>query len=199
MKKETAIIVEIKLYELVDYSISYGSLECELVDCSLFLLVALLFARIWKISRKDNYCVIQMNRCWKMLWNRRTHILGFWFYFYELEVDTRYARTEKQETSPTYEGECQGMLVFFLLLYHKTDLISDCFRFRIKWCVAYWMFTIGTAWRSGLHIWLVMWRSWVWSPSRVPVVSSSKKLYPYCSVLVGSRNGFERAFTIKLK
>jgi len=46
MKKETAIIVEIKLYELVDYSISYGSLECELVDCSLFLLVALLFARI---------------------------------------------------------------------------------------------------------------------------------------------------------
>jgi len=26
----------------------------------------------------------------------------------------------------------------------------------------------------------------------------SKKLYPYCLVVVGSRNGFERDFTIKL-
>jgi len=58
VKKEAAIIVEIKLYELVDYSHSYGSLECELVDCSLFLLVALLFARIWKILRKDYYWLI---------------------------------------------------------------------------------------------------------------------------------------------
>jgi len=31
-----------------------------------------------------------------------------------------------------------------------------------------------------------------------PVVSLSKKLYPYCLVLVVSRNGFER-FSIKLK
>ena len=30
------------------------------------------------------------------------------------------------------------------------------------------------------------------------VVSGSKTLYPYCLVLVGSRNGFERDFTIKL-
>ena len=30
------------------------------------------------------------------------------------------------------------------------------------------------------------------------VVSLSKKLYPYCSVLVGPRNGFERDYTIKL-
>jgi len=27
----------------------------------------------------------------------------------------------------------------------------------------------------------------------------SKKLYPYCLVLFGSRNGFERDFTIELK
>jgi len=27
----------------------------------------------------------------------------------------------------------------------------------------------------------------------------TKKLYPYCLVLVGSRNGLERDFTIKLK
>jgi len=27
----------------------------------------------------------------------------------------------------------------------------------------------------------------------------SKKLYPYCLVLVGTRNGFERDFTIDLK
>ena len=32
-----------------------------------------------------------------------------------------------------------------------------------------------------------------------PVVSLSKKLYPYCLVLVGSRNGFERDITIELK
>jgi len=31
------------------------------------------------------------------------------------------------------------------------------------------------------------------------VVSLSKKLYPYCLVLVGSRNGLERDFTIELK
>ena len=30
------------------------------------------------------------------------------------------------------------------------------------------------------------------SPSKAPVVSLSKKLYPCCLVLVGSRNGFER-------
>ena len=53
--------------------------------------------------------------------------------------------------------------------------------------------------RSGLHIWLVMWRLWVWAPSKAPVVTLSKKHYPYCLVLVGSRNGFERDFTIALK
>ena len=36
------------------------------------------------------------------------------------------------------------------------------------------------------------------APSKVPVVSLSKKLNPYCVVLVGSRNGFERDFTIEL-
>ena len=35
--------------------------------------------------------------------------------------------------------------------------------------------------------------------SKAPIVFLSKKLYPYCSVLVGSRNEFERDFTIKLK
>jgi len=33
---------------------------------------------------------------------------------------------------------------------------------------------------------------------KVPVVSLSKKLYHYCLVLVGSRNGFEREFTLEL-
>jgi len=42
----------------------FWSLECELVDCSLFLLVALLFARIRKISRKDNYWSI-LGRCYR--------------------------------------------------------------------------------------------------------------------------------------
>jgi len=44
-----------------------------------------------------------------------------------------------------------------------------------------------------------MWRSWVRAPSKVPVVSLSKKLYPYYLVLGGSRNGFERDITIELK
>jgi len=43
-----------------------------------------------------------------------------------------------------------------------------------------------------------MWRSWVRATSKAPVVSLSKKLYPYCLVLVGSKNGFERDFTIEL-
>ena len=37
------------------------------------------------------------------------------------------------------------------------------------------------------------------SPTKGPVVSLSKKLYPYCLVLVGSRNGFERDITLVLK
>ena len=37
------------------------------------------------------------------------------------------------------------------------------------------------------------------SPIKGPVVSLNKKLYPYCLVLVGSRNGFECDITIKLK
>ena len=41
-----------------------------------------------------------------------------------------------------------------------------------------------------------MWRSWVRAQSEALVVSLSKKLYPYCSVLVGSRNGFKREFKI---
>ena len=32
-----------------------------------------------------------------------------------------------------------------------------------------------------------------------PIVSLSKKRYPHCLVLVGSRNGFERDFTIEFK
>ena len=46
---------------------------------------------------------------------------------------------------------------------------------------------------------LVMWRSCVRAPSKAPVVSLSKKLCPYCLVLVGSRNGFELDFTIELE
>jgi len=41
--------------------------------------------------------------------------------------------------------------------------------------------------------------SWVRAPSKAPIVSLTKKFYPYSLVLAGSRNGFERDFTIKLK
>ena len=37
------------------------------------------------------------------------------------------------------------------------------------------------------------------SDSSIINVSLSKKLHPYCLVLVGSRNGFERDITIELK
>jgi len=37
------------------------------------------------------------------------------------------------------------------------------------------------------------------SPISGHVVSLSKKLYPYCLELVGSRNGFERDLTIELR
>ena len=73
------------------------------------------------------------------------------------------------------------------------------------WAVFIWLSSCTTftatvaAWRCRLHFWLVMWRSWDWASSKAPVVSLSKKLYPYCLVLVGSRNGFERDFTIELK
>jgi len=29
----------------------------------------------------------------------------------------------------------------------------------------------GAAWRSGLHVWLVMWKSWIRAPLKAPVVS----------------------------
>jgi len=54
-----------------------------------------------------------------------------------------------------------------------------------------YIYHVGAAWRSGLHV-------WVRAPLKAPVVSLSNKLYPYCLVLVGSRNGFERDFTIEL-
>ena len=57
---------------------------------------------------------------------------------------------------------------------------------------------IKRTWRSGLHVWLVMWRSCVRAPSKTSIVSLSKKLYLYCLVMVGSRNGFERDVTIEL-
>ena len=66
-----------------------------------------------------------------------------------------------------------------------------------------WMYfahiLLGAACAVGLHVWLVMWRLWVRAPSKAPVVSLSKKLYPYCLLLVCSRNGFEREFTIEIK
>ena len=45
-------------------------------------------------------------------------------------------------------------------------------------CKLDWNCTIheGAAGHSGLHVWRVMWRSWVRAPSKAPVVSLSKKL-----------------------
>ena len=74
-------------------------------------------------------------------------------------------------------------------------------RHEYKYCELFALLVMRpwAVWRSGLYVWLVMWRSWVRVPSKAHVVSLSKKLYLYCLVLVGSRNGLEREFTIKLK
>ena len=53
--------------------------------------------------------------------------------------------------------------------------------------------------RDGMAQWVACLTCNVEVPSKAPVVSLCKKLYPYCLVLVGSRNGFERDFTIELK
>ena len=53
--------------------------------------------------------------------------------------------------------------------------------------------------RGGVAQWVARLARNVEIVSSSPVVSSSKKLYPYCLVLVGSRNGFECDFTIELK
>ena len=45
------------------------------------------------------------------------------------------------------------------------------------------------------HNWSVV----VWAPSKALLFPWPKKLYPYCLVLVGSRNIFECHFIIKLK
>ena len=65
---------------------------------------------------------------------------------------------------------------------HEMRTVYDCVNGNVR-----------AAWRSG----------WVTRNVEVvrssPVVSLSKKLYPHYLVLVGSRNGFERDFTIELK
>ena len=49
----------------------------------------------------------------------------------------------------------------------------------ILWCWKRNAYLQGAAWRIGLHVWLVMLRSCVRAPSKAPVVSLSKKRYPY--------------------
>jgi len=44
-----------------------------------------------------------------------------------------------------------------------------------------------------------MWSSWVRDPSNVPADSFEQETLTLLLVLVGSRNGFEREFTIELK
>ena len=82
---------------------------------------------------------------------------------------------------------------------NKTSLLITDYSNMLLDCSLVFSFFIGGTWHSGLHVWLVMCRSWVRAPSKAPIVSFSKNLYPYCLVLVVSGNGFEHDFTIKLK
>ena len=62
-------------------------------------------------------------------------------------------------------------------------ILMKCYKLIWPWvyCVYRW-YCWGAAWRSGLQVWLVMWRSWFRALWKAPVV---------CLVLVGSRNVFE--------
>ena len=53
--------------------------------------------------------------------------------------------------------------------------------------------------RGSLAHWVASRNVEIVHPSMHPVVSSGKTLYPYCLVLVGSRNGFENDSPIELK
>jgi len=56
-----------------------------------------------------------------------------------------------------------------------------------------------TTYKGGVAQWVARLTRNVRVSSKAPVVSLSTKLYPYCLVLVGHRNGFEPIFTIELK
>ena len=53
-------------------------------------------------------------------------------------------------------------------------------------------------WRSRQGVRLVIGPAWVWTQSKSPVVSLSKKLYPHSLVLVSLSNGFELSSKQKL-
>ena len=58
-----------------------------------------------------------------------------------------------------------------------------CFLWTDRYCktiIVRCLFITGSQWH---YVWLVMWRSWVRAPSKAK--RKSKRLYPYCLVLVG--------------
>ena len=94
----------------------------------------------------------------------------------------------------TYKAEQIEIMQFVVLWYVSQDLCMVIFSQVMVTVLKGRRGAVGCMFDS-----LQMSRSWVRAQTKVPVVSLTKKLYPYCLVLVGSRNGLERDFTIKLK
>ena len=88
------------------------------------------------------------------------------------------------------------LLIGFLVQRQSKYIFQDCLKYQNAMTADD---NHKGAWRNGLHARLVTWMSWVRVPPKPSFVSLSKTLYPYCLVLVDSRNGFERDFTIELK
>jgi len=63
--------------------------------------------------------------------------------------------------------------VWQLLKHHKRKNRSKIIQYSI--------ITAGThfKWHSGLHIWLVIWRSWVWAPSKAPRCFNEQETLPH--------------------
>jgi len=96
----------------------------------------------------------------------------------------------------------QMFSLLFLFLNYSV-LFTHLYIFDTVCVMALWLF-VKSDWLNILiyrikHVWLVSCQSWVRTPPKALVVSLSKKLYPPCLVLVGSRNGCERDFTTELK
>ena len=97
----------------------------------------------------------------------------------------------------TTRNVCQTKLFTYLLTLFCIFLVVDLQNFTyLSKFRKFEQMNVGC--RSGLCVRLVNCWSWVRAQSKVPIESLSKKLYPYCLVLVGSSIGFEHDFKIAI-
>ena len=89
--------------------------------------------------------------------------------------------------------KCQSYIILFYFI-SSVKSRSRSIKYYAWIRIHDWPMTsqIGAAWRNEKSV--DGCQSWVRAPAKAPIISLSKTFYPYCLyVLVGSRNGFERA------